>query len=163
VVATPTEVKVIDDGDALFDRHPQVQEYDDYYVSCMLNDAKRGQTGIGYVVNAITWFNLLWLNRENIVAELRQMQPSSQVAAAILWMEEELPRSRMPMVASRLEEIIDAIKLNGSSINWVSGVITEFRETLSAPVRKHISCAALINIGRCGFVRASTRGLGCGM
>jgi hypothetical protein len=35
----------------------------------------------------------------------------------------------MPMVASRLEEIIDAIKLNGSSINWASGVITEFRNT----------------------------------
>jgi len=132
VMATPTEVKVIDDGDALFDRHPKVQEYDDYYVTCMLNDAKRGQTGIGYVVNAITWFNLLWLNRESIVAELRRMQPSSQVAAAIHWMEEELPRSRMPMVASRLEEIIDAIKLNGSSINWVSGVITEFRN--SCPV-----------------------------
>jgi hypothetical protein len=95
----------------------------------MLNDAKRGQTGIGYVVNAITWFNLLWLNQESIVAELRQMQTSTQVAAAILWMEEELPRSRMPMVASRLEEIIDAIKLNGSSINWASGVITEFRNT----------------------------------
>ncbi len=37
----------------------------------------------------------------------------------------------------------------------------EFR--VSAPVRKHISCAALINIGRCGFGRASTRGRGCGM
>jgi hypothetical protein len=129
VVATPTEVKVIDDGEALFDRHPKVQEYDDYYVGCMLNDAKRGQTGIGYVVNAITWFNLLWLNRESIVAELRRMQPSPQIASASLWMEQELPRSRMPMVASRLEEIIDAIKLNGSSINWASGVITEFRNT----------------------------------
>jgi hypothetical protein len=28
-----------------------------------------------------------------------------------------------------VEEIIDAIKLNGSSIDWASGVITEFRET----------------------------------
>jgi hypothetical protein len=138
-------------------------EYDGDYVTRMLYDARQGQTGIGYVVNSITWFNLLWLNRESIVSDLRQMQPNPQVAAAIHWMEEELPTSRMPMVASRLEEIIDAIKLNGSSINWVSGVITEFRETLSAPVRKHISCAALINIGRCGFVRASTRGLGCGM
>ncbi len=128
-VATPTEVKVIDDGDALFDRHPQVAPYDRFYVTCMLYDAKRGQTGIGYVVNAITWFNLLWLNRESIVAELRRMQPSPQVAAAIRWMEQELPRSRMPLVASRLEEIIDAIKMNGRSIDWASGVITEFRET----------------------------------
>jgi hypothetical protein len=95
----------------------------------MLYDAKRGQTGIGYVVNAITWFNLLWLNRESIVAELRAMQPSTQVTEAIRWMEQELPKSRMPMVASRLEEIIDAIKLNRSSIDWASGVITEFRET----------------------------------
>ena len=163
VVAAPAEAKVIDEGDALFDRHPKVVEYDGDYVTRMLYDARQGQTGIGYVVNSITWFNLLWLNRESIVSDLRQMQPNPQVAAAIHWMEEELPTSRMPMVASRLEEIIDAIKLNGSSINWVSGVITEFRETLSAPVRKHISCAALINIGRCGFVRASTRGLGCGM
>ena len=129
VVAAPAVVKVINDGDALFDRHPTVVEYDGDYVTRMLYDARQGQTGIGYVVNSITWFNLLWLNRESIVSELRQMQPNSQVAAAIHWMEEELPRSRMPMVASRLEGIIDAIKLNGSSINWVSGVITEFRET----------------------------------
>ena len=122
VVATPTEVKVIDDGDALFDRHPKVLEYDNFYVTSMLYDAKRGQTGIGYVVNAITWFNLLWLNRESIVAELRRMQPSSQVAAAIRWMEEELPRSRMPMVASRLEEIIDAIKLK----RWILGLFFGF-------------------------------------
>ena len=88
----------------------------------MLNDAKRGQTGIGYVVNAITWFNRLWLNRESIVAELRRMLPSSQVAAAIRWMEEELPRSRMPMVASRLEEIIDAIKLK----RWIVGLFFGF-------------------------------------
>ena len=60
----------------------------------MLYDAKRGQTGIGYVVNAITWFNLLWLHRESIVAELRAMQPSQQVADAIRWMEQELPKSR---------------------------------------------------------------------
>jgi hypothetical protein len=33
---------------------------------------------------------------------------------------------------------------------------------LAAPVRKHISCAGLINISRCGFGRASTRGRGCG-
>jgi hypothetical protein len=129
VVATPTEIKVIDDGDALFDRHPKVDVYDNFYVTCMLYDAKRGQTGIGYVVHAITWFNLLWLNRENIVAELRAMQPSPQVAEAIRWMEQELPKSRMPMVASRLEEIIDAIKLNGRSVDWASGVITEFRDT----------------------------------
>ncbi len=129
VLATPTAVKVINDGDALFDRHPTVVEYDGDYVTRMLYDARQGQTGIGYVVNSITWFNLLWLNRESIAVELRQMQPDSQVAAAIHWMDEELPRSRMPMVASRLEEIIDAIKLNGSSIDWVSGVITEFRNT----------------------------------
>ena len=108
VVGTPTEVMVIDDGDALFQRHPRVRSYDGDYVYCMLFDAKRGQTGIGYVVNAITWFNLLWLHRESIVAELRAMQPSPQVAEAIRWMEQELPKSRMPMVASRLEEIIDA-------------------------------------------------------
>jgi hypothetical protein len=129
VVGTPTEVKVIDDGDALFDRHPQVKLYDRRYVFCMFYDAKRGQTGIGYVVNAIVWFNLLWLHRESIVAELRTMQPSRQITAAIRWMEQELPKSRMPMVASRLEEIIDAIKMNGRSIEWASGVITEFRET----------------------------------
>jgi hypothetical protein len=57
------------------------------------------------------------------------MKPNSQVAAAILWMEQELPKSQMPMVASRLEEIIDAIKMNGRSIDWASGVITEFRNT----------------------------------
>ena len=128
-VGTPTEVKVIDDGDALFQRHPRVRSYDGDYVYCMLFDAKRGQTGIGYVVNAITWFNLLWLHQESILAELRAMQPSSQVEAAIRWMEQDLPKSRMPMVASRLEEIIDAIKLNRSSIDWASGIITEFRET----------------------------------
>ena len=129
VVATPTEVKVIDDGDALFQRHPSVRLYDHDYVRCMLYEAKRGQTGIGYVVNAITWFNLLWLHRESIVAELQAMQPSQQVADAIRWMEQELPKSRMPMVASRLEEIIDAIKLNGRSVDWASDVIIEFRET----------------------------------
>jgi len=132
VVATPTEVKVIDDGDAIFQRHPQVDLYDQDYVLCMLFDAKRGQTGIGYVVNAITWFNLLWLNRESIVAELRAMQPSPQVTEAIRWMEQDLPKSQMPRVASRLEEIIDAIKLNGRSVDWASGVITEFRK--SCPV-----------------------------
>src|SRR5208282_3570399 len=79
--------------------------------------------------NAITWFNLLWLHRESIVLELRAMPPSPQVAEAIRWMEQELPKSRMPMVASRLEEIIDAIKLNRSSIDWANGIITEFRET----------------------------------
>ena len=36
--------------------------------------------------------------------------------------------ARMPMVASHLEEIIDAIKLNGRSIEWASGVISEFRD-----------------------------------
>ena len=129
VVATPTEVKVIDDGDALFQRHPGVRLYDRDYVRCMLYEAKRGQTGIGYVVNAITWFNLLWLHRESIVAELQAMEASQQVADAIRWMEQELPKSQMPMVASRLEEIIDAIKLNGRSVDWASDVITEFRET----------------------------------
>ena len=128
-VGTPTEVTVIDDGDALFQRHPRVRLYDRRYVICMIYDAKRGQTGIGYVVNAITWFNLLWLHRESIITELQAMQPTSQVAAAIQWMEQELPKSRMPMVAARLEEIIDAIKMNGRSVDWASGVITEFRET----------------------------------
>jgi hypothetical protein len=132
VMVTPTEVKVRDDGDALFQRCPEVELYDEDYVLCMLSDARRGQTGIGYVVNAIVWFNLLWLNRESILAELRAMIPSPQVTAAILWMEQCLPKSRMPMVASRLEEIIDAIKLNGTSVDWASGVITEFRE--SCPV-----------------------------
>jgi FAD/FMN-containing dehydrogenase len=98
----------------------------------MVYDAKRGQTGIGYVVNAITWFNLLWLHRDSIIAELRAMQPSPQVAEAIRWMEQELPQSRMPMVASRLEEIIDALKMNGKSIDWANDVITEFRQ--SCPV-----------------------------
>ena len=129
VVGTPTAIKVVDDGDALFQRHPSVTPYDHDYVTCMLFDAKRGQTGIGYVVNAITWFNLLWLHRESIVAELQAMPPSPQIAAAIQWMEQELPNSKMPMVASRLEEIIDAIKLNRSSIDWASGAINEFRET----------------------------------
>ena len=49
------------------------------------------------------------------------MQPSTQVVEAIRWMEQELPKSQMPMVASRLEEIIDAIKMNGKSIDWASG------------------------------------------
>ena len=43
-------------------------------------------------------------------------------------MEQDLPKSQMPRVASRLEEIIDAIKLNGRSVEWASGVITEFRK-----------------------------------
>ncbi len=129
VVGTPTEIKIIDDGDDLFQRHPAVRHYNLDYVRCMLYDARRGQTGIGYVVNAITWFNLLWLHRESIVAELKAMPPSSQATNAIRWMEQELPKSRMPMVASRLEEIIDAIKLNRSSIDWANGVITEFRDT----------------------------------
>jgi len=132
VAATPTEVKVIDDGDALFDRNPKARLYDWRFVACMVQDAKRGQTGIGYVVNAITWFNLLWLHRESIVAELRGMQPIPQVADAIRWMEQELPESRMPMVASRLEEIIDALKMNGKSIDWANDVIAEFRQ--SCPV-----------------------------
>jgi hypothetical protein len=122
VVATPTQVMVIDDGDALFDRHPEVERYDDEFVTRMIVDARDGQMGIGCVVNAIVWFNLLWLKRESIVAELRRMQPSSRVAAAIRWMEEELPRSRMPMVASRLEEIIDAIKLK----RWILGLFFGF-------------------------------------
>jgi hypothetical protein len=132
VEAKPTEVPIIDDGDALFDRHPSIPLYDWRYVTRMVSDAKRGQTGIGFVVNAITWFNLLWLNRESIVAELRAMPPSSQVIEAIRWMEQELTKSRMPMVASRLEEIIDALKMNGNSIDWANDVITEFRQ--SCPV-----------------------------
>ena len=36
------------------------------------------------------------------------------------------------MVASRLEEIIDALKMNGKSIDWANDVITEFRQ--SCPV-----------------------------
>ena len=63
VVATPTQAMVIDDGDALFDRHPEVERYDDEYVIRMIVDARDGQMGIGCVVNAIVWFNLLWLNR----------------------------------------------------------------------------------------------------
>ena len=82
------------------------------------------------MVNAITWFNLLWLNLGSIVAELRAMQPNPQIAEAIRWMEQDLPKSQMPRVASRLEEIIDAIKLNGRSVEWASGVITEFRKEL---------------------------------
>jgi hypothetical protein len=38
-----------------------------------------------------------------------------------------------------------------------------FGEHVSAPVRKHMSYAALINISRYGFGRASTRGRGCGI
>ncbi len=121
VVGTPTEIKIIDDGYGLFQRHPRVRHYDHDYVCCMLHDARRGQTGIGYVVNAITWFNLLWLHRESIVSELRALPPSTQVADAIRWMRHELPKSRMPMVAARLEEIIDSIKMNGKSVDWANG------------------------------------------
>jgi hypothetical protein len=127
--AKPADVKFVDDGDALFERNPTVAEYDRRYVICMFYDARRGQTGIGFVVNAITWFNLLWLNRAGILAELRGMPPNAQVADAIRWMEQELPKSRMPMVASRLEEIIDSIKMNGKSVDWANGIITEFRDT----------------------------------
>jgi hypothetical protein len=66
------------------------------------------------------------------VAELRAMQPSPRVAEAIRWMEQELPKSRMPMVASRLEEIIDSIQMNGTSVDWASRAVAEFRE--SCPV-----------------------------
>jgi hypothetical protein len=128
-VAKTAGVKIIDDGDALFDRNPSIPDYDQRYVLCMLMDAKRGQTGIGYVVNAITWFNLLWLNRESIVAELRAMPPSPQITESIRWMEQELPKSQMPMVASRLEEIIDSIKMSGKSVDWANGLITDFRNT----------------------------------
>jgi hypothetical protein len=69
VVATRTQAMVIDDGDALFDRHPEVERYDDEYVIRMIVDARDGQMGIGCVVNAIVWFNLLWLNRESILAQ----------------------------------------------------------------------------------------------
>ena len=72
--------------------------------------------GIGCVVNAIVWFNLLWLNRKSVIAQLRAMDPSSKVVEAIRWMELDLPKSQMPMIASRLEEIIDSIKMNGKSV-----------------------------------------------
>jgi hypothetical protein len=57
------------------------------------------------------------------------MEPSNKVLDAIRWMELELPKSQMPMIASRLEEIIDSIKMNGKSVEWANGVITEFRNT----------------------------------
>jgi len=127
VVATPTQAMVIDDGDALFDRHPEVERYDDEYVIRMIVDARHGQMGIGCVVNAIVWFNLLWLNRTSIIAQLRAMEPSPKVLEAIRWMELDLAKSQMPMIASRLEEIIDSIKMNGKSVEWASAAITEFR------------------------------------
>jgi hypothetical protein len=129
VVATPTQAMVIDDGDALFDRHPEVERYDDEYVIRMIREAMYGRMGIGCVVNAIVWFNLLWLNRTSIIAQLRAMEPSSKVLEAIRWMELDLPKSQMPMIASRLEEIIDSIKMNGKSVEWASAAITEFRNT----------------------------------
>ena len=128
-MATPTQAMVIDDGDALFDRHPEVERYDHEYVIRMIVDARDGQMGIGCVVNAIVWFNLLWLNQESILAQLRAMEPSSKVLEAIRWMELDLPKSQMPMIASRLEEIIDSIKMNGKSVEWASAAITEFRNT----------------------------------
>jgi len=129
VVVTPTQAMVIDDGDALFDRHPEVERYDDEYVIRMIVDARDGQMGIGCVVNAIVWFNLLWLNRASILAQLRAMEPSPKVLEAIRWMELDLPKSQMPMIASRLEEIIDSIKMNGKSVEWASAAIKEFRNT----------------------------------
>jgi hypothetical protein len=57
------------------------------------------------------------------------MEPSTKVLDAIRWMEHDLPNSQMPMIASRLEEIIDSIKMNGKSVEWANGVITEFRNT----------------------------------
>ncbi len=132
VMATPTQAMVIDDGDALFDRHPEVERYDHLYVIRMIVDARHGQMGIRCVVNAIVWFNLLWLNRESIVAQLRAMEPSSKVVEAIRWMELDLPKSQMPMIASRLEEIIDSIKMNGKSVERASAAITEFRNTCPA-------------------------------
>ena len=126
-VATPTQAMVIDDGDDLFDRHPEVERYDADYIARMIRDARDGQMGIGCVVNAIVWFNLLWLNRESILTQLRAMEPSSKVLVAIRWMELDLPRSQMPMIASRLEEIIDSIKMNGKSVEWARAAISEFR------------------------------------
>ena len=128
VVATPTEVKVIDDGDALFQRHPGVRLYDHDYVRCMLYEAKRGQTA------SDTWSMPLpgstcCGSTERVSWRSSSDGAKPQVADAIRWMEQELPKSQMPMVASRLEEIIDAIKLNGRSVDWASEVITEFRET----------------------------------
>jgi hypothetical protein len=128
-VATPTQAMVIDDGDALFDRHPEIDRYDSEFVIKMIREAMYGQMGIGCVVNAIVWFNLLWLNRESIVAQLRAMEPSTKVLEAIRWMELDLPKSQMPMIASRLEEIIDSIKMNGKSVEWANAAITEFRNT----------------------------------
>ena len=130
VVATPTQMMVIDDGDDLFDRHPKVKPYEHDYVVLMLFESMRGQTGIGYVVNALVWFNLLWLNRADIVAELKAMKQSpGRVEAAIRWMEQDLLQSKMPMIASRLEEVIDSIKIYGTSVDWATAVIKEFRQT----------------------------------
>jgi hypothetical protein len=55
------------------------------------------------------------------------MEPSPKVLEAIRWMELDLAKSQMPMIASRLEEIIDSIKMNGKSVEWASAAITEFR------------------------------------
>ena len=113
----------------VFDRQPEVERYDDEYVIRMIVDAGDGQMGIGCVVNAIVWFNLLWLNRASIVAQLRAMEPSNKGLDAIRWMELDLPKSQMPAIASRLEEIIDSIKMNGKSVEWANAAITEFRNT----------------------------------
>jgi len=53
---------------------------------------------------------------------------------------------------------IDSFK--GNLFRFVPG---KRQFTVSAPVRKHISCTALLNISRCGFGRASTRGRDCGI
>lgn len=60
VVATPTRVMVINDGDALFDRHPEIERNDQIFVTRMIVNAGDGQMAIACVVNAIVWFNALW-------------------------------------------------------------------------------------------------------
>jgi len=125
---TPAPAAIIDDGDELFNRHPKIQAYDERYVTCMLYDAQRGKTNIGFVVNAITWFNLLWLNRERIVAELRTMKPSQKVDTAIRWMDHDLENSPIPTIAARLEEIIDSVKMNATSVEWANRIVSEFRK-----------------------------------
>jgi hypothetical protein len=88
------------------------------------------------------------------------------------------PRGKVPLVDGGFKAAtVDAEQIRSWWEKWTLaniGIPTGLTSTfaaldvdpggeVSAPVRKHISCAALVNIGRCGFGRASTRGRGCGM
>lgn len=99
--------------------------YDRHQIDMMLSQQEQQRTSIGQAVNPIMIDTVLTDQKEYILGYLAEIPKDLKVISAIKWVE-AFGGNMLRRVASRLEQIIDAVKKDGGDVSMVAEEIREF-------------------------------------